>query len=82
MRNSLLASQATTPRKTQILEVRIPAQAPLSFLVPLKLASRRITLSIESFIKSERRLRKLRPKLLRLLPPITPVGPNNSLRSW
>ena len=36
MKNSFLASRATTPRKTQILEVRIPAQAPLSFLVPPK----------------------------------------------
>merc|ERR1712089_12153 len=82
MRSSLLLSLAITPRITQILVVRILAQAPLGILVTKRMASRSITQSKESFIISERGLRKLRPKLLRPLPLITPVDPNNSLRSW
>ena len=82
MRNSLLASQATDLGRIRTLIIQIPAHGPLSLLVLPKPTSRSTIKSKESFILSARRLRKPRPKLMRLLPLISLVGPNSSLRSW
>ena len=78
-RSSLLVSLVAPPRRSP-LGVQIPAQKPLGLLA-LPLQSRSIIRDRGSCTKRGRRLRKLRPRLLGLMAPITLADPRINLRS-